>query len=75
MAVVESVNVDDNGVVRSAVVRYNNIEHNPKGEDVVSVIQVKRPVQRLVLVMPVEEMSASVVVKDAGKLVQCSVMM
>ena len=32
MAVVESVIVDANDVARSAVVRYNNIERNPKGE-------------------------------------------
>ena len=71
MAVVESVSEDVNGVVRSATVRYVNVEINPRGDDVVSTVRVKRSVQRLVLVMPVEEMSTPVVVKDEG--VQCSV--
>ena len=75
MAVVEEICEDTNGIVRSATVRYVNVEIIPGGEDIVSTIRVKRPVQRLVLVMTVEEMCAPVVVKDEGHAVQCSVHM
>ena len=75
MAVVDEVHEDANRIVRSATVRYVNVEINPRGDDVVSTIRVKRSVQRLVLIMPVEEMSSPVVVKDDGYSVQCSVKM
>ena len=66
---------DANGVVRSGTVRYCNIEKNPQGEDKVSTMRVARSVQRLVLIMPVEEMSAPVVVKEYEHYVQCAVHM
>ena len=75
LAVVEEVKEDANGVVRSGTVRYCNIEKNPHGEDKVSTMRVARSVQRLVLIMPVEEMSAPVVVKEYEHYVQCAVHM
>ena len=75
MGLVEEVREDNNGIVRSATVLYVNVETNPGGEDIVSKVRVKRPIQRLVLIMPVEEMSAPVVVKDQGHAVQCTVRM
>ena len=75
LAVVDAVKEDSNGVVRSATVRYCNIEKNPRGDDKVLTMRVERSVQRLVLIMPVEEMSATVVVKEFEHYVQCTVHM
>ncbi len=71
MGVVDSVKQSADGVVRSATVRYCNVQQNPKGEDKVSTVHVTRSVQRLVLIMPVEEMSSSVEVKDYEQCVKC----
>ena len=73
LGVVDDVNTNRSGVVRSAVVRYCMVENNPNGEDIVSTMSVKRSVQRLVLVMPVEEMTTTVVVKEYANFVQCTV--
>ena len=73
MGVVDVVKESDDGYVRSATVRYCNIQSNPCGEDVVTNIHVTRSIQRLVLIMPVEEMSSPVVVKDYEHCVQCVV--
>jgi hypothetical protein len=73
MGVVEVVKQSNDGVVRSATVRYVNITHNPRGEDDVSTVHVRRSIQRLVLIMPVEEMTTSVVVKDFQHCVKCVV--
>ena len=58
-AIVEVVNISDDGYVRSAVVRYSNI----KGEHWTH-IGVTRSVQRLVLIMPVEEQNQPLQVND-----------
>ena len=50
LAIVEQVHTSDDGLVRSATVRYTNIRG-----DSWTHIRVKRSVQRLVLIMPVEE--------------------
>ena len=73
LGVVDDVMMNRSGVVRSAVVRYCMVEDNPNGEDIVSTTSVKRSVQRLVLVMPVEEMTSTVVVKEYDNLVRCTV--
>ena len=73
LAVVDDVKENSNGVVRSATVRYCIVEKNPRGVDKVSTMRVERSVQRLVLIMPVEEMSAAVVVKEFSHYVQCTV--
>ena len=75
LAVVDEVKADANGVVRSGTLRYCNVEKNPHGEDKVTMMRVVRSVQRLVLIMPVEEMSAAVVVKEYEHYVQCAVHM
>ena len=73
MGVVDNVKYSSDNVVRSATVRYCNIQHNPKGDDEVTTMRVERSIQRLVLIMPVEEMQASVVVKDYEHCVKCAV--
>ena len=73
MGVVSVVKESDDGVVRSATVRYCNIQHNPRGEDDVCTVHVTRSIQRLALIMPVEEMSAPVVVKNYANYVKCVV--
>ena len=73
MGVVDVVKESDDGFVRSATVRYCNIQSNPRGEEVVTNIHVTRSIQRLVLIMPVEEMTSSIVVKDYDHSVQCVV--
>ena len=73
MGVVEVVKESHDKIVRSATVRYCNVQHNPQGEDDVSTIRVTRSIQRLALIMPVEEMPSSVVVKDYTNSVKCVV--
>ena len=74
MAVVDDVKTSTDGVVRSATVRYCNIRSTPNGETKVTHMKVSRSVQRLVLIMPVEETSPSpVVVKDYEHSVECGV--
>ena len=73
MGVVEEVKESSDGVVRSGTVKYCNIQHNPQGDDVVSIVRVPRSAQRLALIMPVEEMSAPVTVKEYVNCVKCVV--
>ena len=73
MGVVDDVSTNRGGVVRSALVRYCIVENNPNGEVHVTTTCVKRSVQRLVLVMPVEEMTSTVVVKEHDYFVRCTV--
>ena len=73
MGVVDDVTTNRGGVVRSALIRYCVVENNPNGEDHVTTTWVKRSVQRLVLVMPVEEMTSTVVVKEHDYFVRCTV--
>ena len=72
LGVVDEVKVSQDGIVRSASVRYCNIRKNNKNEDVVTYVFVKRSVQRLALILPVEESSDSIVVKDYEHSVQCT---
>ena len=73
LGVVEDTNLSRDGFVRSATLRYCNVEKNHHGTDIVTTMRVKRSVQRLVLVMPVEEMTDSVVVKEYEEAVHCVV--
>ena len=73
MGVVDDVTENRQGVVRSALVRYCVVESNPHGEDIVSTRCVRRSVQRLVLIMPLEEMTSTVVVKEHDNFVRCTV--
>ena len=73
LGIVDDITVSDDGVVRSTTVRYCNIQSNPNGEDRVSVVRVTRSVQRLVLIMPVEEMSSPVNVEEHEQCVKCVV--
>ena len=73
LGVVEEVTTSDDGIVRSASLRYCNVDKDERGNEVTSTVRVKRSVQRLVLIMPVEEMCDSVVVKEYEDGVQCVV--
>ena len=73
LGVVEDTNLSRDGFVRSATLRYCNVEKNHHGTDIVTTMRVKRSVQRLVFVMPVEEMTDSVVVKEYEEAVHCVV--
>ena len=68
LAIVEVVNTSDDGYVRSAVLRYSNI----KGEHWTH-IRVTRSVQRLVLIMPVEQQNQPLQVNDNDSHVDVSV--
>ena len=59
LAIVEVVNSSDDGYVRSAIVKYSNVR-----SDYWTHVRVKRSVQRLVLIMPVEEQNEPLQVKD-----------
>ena len=73
MGVVDNVKPSNDGAVRSATVRYCNVQRNPRGEDKVTTMRVVRSVQRLVLIMAVEEMSAQVDVEEYEHCVKCVV--
>ena len=60
LAIVESVHTSNDGNVRSATLRYSNI----KGERCTR-ITVKRSIQRLVLILPVEEQNNAIEVVDS----------
>ena len=73
LAIVEEVNTSTDGQVRSATVRYSSIRVSPRGKEIVQAVRVKRSVQRLCLVLPVEEQSTGVDVKDHENHVKCVV--
>ncbi len=66
LSVVDSTHPSIDGLVRSVTVRY--VLQN--GKDKVTVKYVKRSVQRLVLIMPVEELSSPIIAEDHGTHVQ-----
>ena len=64
LVVVDAVKTSADGHVRSATIRYTNIQKNPNGDIKSQIIRVYRSVQRLVLIMPVEEQTVRMMVKD-----------
>ncbi len=72
LGVVDSVTISADSVVRSAVIRYVLLQKNAKGDTNVRVIRVSRSVQRLVLVLPVEEQASPLVVTDDEVVVRCA---
>ena len=59
LGIVDDVKTSNDGCVRSATVRYSTFLTNAQGKDVVQAIRVKRSVQRLCLILPVEEQSTA----------------
>ena len=72
LGIVDTVHTSDDGRVRSVTIRYVNVQKNSNGDGKVSVVYVKRSVQRLVLILPVEEQLTSVEVEDHGSHVMCN---
>ena len=64
LGLVEMVHRSKDGIVRSATIHYVLLQKNARGEDKVQHICVKRSIQRLVLILPVEEQSTPLVVED-----------
>ena len=64
LGVVDVVHPSNDGFVRSVTIRYVLLQKNPRGEDKVKNIHVKRSVQRLSLILPVEEQSSQLQVID-----------
>ena len=64
LGVVDAVHPSEDGAVRSATVRYVLLQKNNNGKDVVKNITVKRSVQRLSLILPVEEQVTPLEVTD-----------
>ena len=64
LAIVDAVHPSADNRVRSATVRYVLLQKNHKGEDVVKNITVKRSIQRLALILPVEEQVTPLEVRD-----------
>ena len=64
MGVVDAVHPSADGHVRSVTVRYVLLQKNNKGEDVVKNITVKRSIQKLALILPVEEQVNPLEVRD-----------
>ena len=71
LAVVDTVTPSNDGRVRTAVLRYELVQKIPAGGDRVSTVHITRSVQRLVMILPVEEQQHSVVVKDDEVAVTC----
>ena len=67
LAVVEEVKVSDDGCVRSVLLRYAIVNKDTKPR----IVRVRRSVQRLALILPVEEQSSPVEVKESEHSVQC----
>ena len=72
LGVIDAVTVSSDGNVRSATVRYVLLHKNSKGDDTVRTVRVSRSVQRLILILPVEEQESPLVIKDDGVVNVCS---
>ena len=66
LGLIETVNTSADGCVRSATVKYTNIS----GDGRVSYVRVQRSIQRLVLILPVEEQQTSLQVVEKNTCVQ-----
>ena len=71
LGVIDEVAVSTDGNVRSATVRYVLLQQNSKGEDTVRTIRVSRSVQRLILILPVEEQDSPLVITDDEVVTTC----
>ena len=71
LGVIDEVTVSIDGNVRSATVRYVLLQKNSKGEDTVRTIRVSRSVQRLILILPVEEQDSPLVITDNEVVATC----
>ena len=73
MGIVEGTKLSGDGCVRSVTIQYSIVQRNPGGEDKVTVVRVNRSIQRLILIMPVEEQTTPLMVKSFDFYVQCTV--
>ena len=64
MALVDDVHPSADGRIRTATVSYVLVQKNSRGELTTQRIRVKRSVQRLSLIMPVEEQDTQLEVED-----------
>ena len=71
MGVIETVFESNDGYVRSVVVKYVLVQKSSAGDGKVTTIRVKRSIQRLTLILPVEEQDSQVEVKDFESHVEC----
>ena len=72
LAIVDDVKVSRDGNVRSATVRYTSIRTSPQGKETRQAIQIQRSVQRLCIILPVEEQSAGIEVDEHEFFVKCN---
>ena len=72
LGIVDAVTISADGNVRSAIIRYVLLQKNSKGEDMVRVIRVSRSVQRLVLILPVEEQDTQLTITSDNEIVTTS---
>ena len=72
LAIVDDVKVSKDGNMRSAVVCYTSIRSSPQGKEILQAIQVHRSVQRLCVILPVEEQVSGVNVNEHEFYVQCT---
>ena len=70
LAIVATADCDRDGVVRSTSLRYVNVRKDVNGDYKSTVVYVTRSVQRLILILPVEEQETRIMVKDDVCLVQ-----
>ena len=67
LGVVDDVKMSTDGFVRTVTVRYVLVSADGK----VRIMHIRRSVQRLVLILPIEEQSAHVEVKEHEHFVEC----
>ena len=73
LAIVAAAGSDNDGCVRSVSLRYVNVRKDDKGEFKSSMVYVTRSIQRLVLIIPVEEQETPILVKNDINDVHCLV--
>jgi hypothetical protein len=72
LGVVDSVTISTDNIVRSVVVRYVLLQKNANGVLNTRIIRVSRSIQRLVLILPVEEQHTQLTVMDDEVAVHCA---
>ena len=58
LAIVDQVKFSSDGNVRSATLPYTSIRTSPRGKDICQTVRVERSVQRLCVILPVEEQTS-----------------
>ena len=72
LGVIDSVTTSQDGVVRSAVVRYVLLQKKNGDDYSTRIVRVTRSIQRLILILPIEEQVTPLTVTDDEVVVTCA---